>query len=135
MASLIDMTEFDWSELSAVRSARPDAVPEMIRRSLRVLEDLMEDADHACMFTLMDCPLIDDDLAAAVNALLPSSCRVSALKPISSWSSVVRSALPAFFVPMWPAHAWVERSVPRELTESLADWVAALMRRLWPDSA
>ena len=135
MASLIDVTGFDWAELSAVRYARPDAVPEMIRRALRVLEDLMEDADHACTFTLVDCPLIDDDLTMAVNTLLPNGCRVAGLEPVTSWAEQVRSALPAFFVPINQARAWAERSIARELVEALADWVVALMRRGWPDSA
>ena len=135
MASLIDVTGFDWAELSAVRYARPEAVPEMVRRALRVLEDLMEDADHACTFTLADCPLIDDDVPAAVNSLLPKGCRVAGLEPVPSWAPVVRSALPAFFVPINQPRAWVERSTPRELVEALADWAVALMRRGWPDSA
>ena len=129
------MNGFDLAELSAVRNARPDAVPEMVRRTLRVLEDLMEDADHTCTFTLVDCPIIDDDLTAAVNTLLPNGCRVARLEPVTSVAQQVRSALPAFFVPINQADAWVERAAARELAEALADWVVALMRRLWPDSA
>jgi hypothetical protein len=35
---------------------------------------------------------------------------------------------------MRQAHAWLERAVAREVTELLADWVVALMGRLWPHS-
>jgi hypothetical protein len=133
--SLIDVTEFDWAALSAARNARPDAVPEMISHALRVLEDLLEEADHACTFTLNQGPLTDDDVAASVNALLPQGCRVSGLEPASSWSTLVRQALPGFFVPGRQPHAWAEQAAARKLAEALTDWAVALMGRLWQDSA
>lgn len=98
ITSLIDVTGFDWAALSAARNARLDAVPEMISHALRVLEDLLEEVDHACTFTLVDGPLTDDDVVASVNALLPKHCRVSELEPVSSWSILVREALPGLFV-------------------------------------
>src|SRR6266545_1474735 len=112
--SLIDVTGFDWAALSAARNARLDAVPEMINHALQVLEDLLEEADHACTFTLVDGPLTDDDVAAAVNALLPKHFWVAGLEPVNSWSM---------------------QSAAQELAEALTDWAVALMGRLWPDSA
>ncbi|GGR99006.1 hypothetical protein GCM10010169_49510 [Micromonospora fulviviridis] len=47
LVSLTDVIGFNWAVLSAVRDARPDAVPEMVRHALRVLEDLLEEVDHA----------------------------------------------------------------------------------------
>jgi hypothetical protein len=135
ISSLIDVTRFDWGGLSAARNARLDAVPQMIRHALVVLEDLLEEADHACTFTLEDGPLTDGDLVASVNALLPERCRVLGLEPVSSWSAFVREVLPGFFVPGRQPQAWADRSAPRELVEALRDWVLALMERLWPDSA
>jgi hypothetical protein len=79
ISSLIDVTRFDWGGLSAARNARLDAVPQMIRHALVVLEDLLEEADHACTFTLEDGPLAEGDLVASVNALLPERCRVMGL--------------------------------------------------------
>lgn len=133
--SLVDVTGFDWAALWAARNARLDAVPEMIGHALRVLEDLMEEPDHACTFTLADGPLTDDDVVASVNALLPKRCRVSGLEPVTSWSTRVREALPGLFVPGRQPHAWAEHAPARELAEALADWAVALMRRLWSDSA
>ncbi|MEU4482497.1 hypothetical protein AB0F68_31205 [Micromonospora sp. NPDC023966] len=129
------MTEFDWATLSAARNARLDAVPDMIRHALRVLEDLLEEVDHACTFTLLNGPLIDDDVVASVNALLPKHCRVAGLESVSSWSTLVREALPGLFVPGRQPQAWAEPSAARELAEALTDWAVALMARLWPDSA
>lgn len=129
------MTDFDWSGLSAARIARLDAVPKMIGHALSALEDLLEDADHVCTFTLTDGPVVNDDLVASVDSLLPKHCRVSGLEPANSWSTVVRETLPGLFVPSRQPHAWAENAAPRELTEALADWVVALMGRLWPDSA
>ena len=108
--SLIDVTGFDWAALSAARNARLDAVPEMINHALQVLEDLLEEADHACTFTLVDGPLTDDDVAAAVNALLPKHFWVAGLEPVNSWSMLVREALPGLFVPGRQPHAWAEQS-------------------------
>ena len=121
--------------MSAVRNARPDAVPEMISHALRVLEDLLEATDHACTFTLQHGPLSDDDVATSVTALLPRHCRVSGLEPVSSWSGLVRDALPGLFLPGRPQQDWPQQSPPRELAEALTDWAVALMGRLWPDSA
>jgi len=121
--------------LSAARNARLDAVPEMISHALRVLEDLLEDVDHVCTFTLVEGPLTDDDAAASVNGLLPKHCRVSELEPVNSWSALVRLALPGLFVPGRQPEAWAEQSAPRRLAEAVADWTVALMGRLWPDSA
>jgi hypothetical protein len=135
MTSLTDVTEFDWPALSAARDARLDAVPEMIGHALRVLEDLLEVADHVCTFTLADGPLMNDDLVASVNALLPKDCRVAELKPVHSWSRLVHEALPGLFIPGRQPQAWAEHSAARQLAEALADWAVALMGRLWPDSA
>lgn len=133
--SLIDMAAFDWSALSAARDARPDALPEMIGHALRVLEDLLEVADHACTFTLTDGPLTHDDVVASVNALLPKHCRVAELERVSSWSTLVRETLPGLFIPGRQPQAWAEQSAARQLAEALADWAVALMGRLWPNSA
>jgi hypothetical protein len=133
--SLIDVTRFDWAALSAARNARLDAVPEMIGHALRVLEDLLEEVDHACTFTLADGPLTDDDVVASVNALLPKHCQVSGLEPVASWSTLVRATLPGLFVPGRQPQAWAEQSTARELAEALTDWAVALMGRLWPASA
>ena len=135
ITSLIEVTGFDWAELSAARNARLDAVPEMISHALRVLEDLLEEADHVCTFTLVDGPLTDDDVTAAVNSLLPKRCVVSGMQPVSPWTMLVREALPEFFVPARQRQAWAEESAARELAEALADWAVALMGRIWPDSA
>jgi hypothetical protein len=107
----------------------------MIRHALRVLEDLLEEADHACTFTLDYGPLADGDVATAVNALLPRRCRVAGLEPVSSWSELVREALPGLFLPGRQPEAWAGRSAPRELAEAVTDWAVALMGRLWPESA
>jgi len=128
------MTGFDWATLSAAKNARPDAVPEMIRHTLRVLEDLLEDADHICTFTLADGPYTDD-AATSVNALLPNGCRVSRLEPVASWSEQLRQVLPGLFVPARQPAAWAEHGAPRQLVEALAEWALALMGQLWPESA
>lgn len=133
--SLIDVTGFDWAALSAARYAGLDAVPEMINHALRVLEDLLEEVDHACTFTLANGPLTGDDVVASVNALLPKYCQVSGLEPVASWSTMVREALPGLFVPGRQPQAWAEQSPARELAEALTEWALALMARLWPDSA
>ncbi|MEE6309036.1 hypothetical protein V1634_19555 [Plantactinospora veratri] len=129
------MTGFDWAGLSAARNATQDAVPEMVNHALRVLEDLLEETDHVCTFTLVDGPLTADGVIASVDALLPANCRVSALEPVGSWSTTVRAALPGLFVPGRQPYAWAEQGAARTLAEALADWAVALMRRLWPDSA
>jgi hypothetical protein len=129
------VTVFDWAELLAATNAGPDAVPEMIRHVLYVLEDLLEDADHECTFTLVDGPSTDDDVVAAVNALLPERCRVAGLEPVASWTQLVGEALPELFLPGHQPRAWAEQSAPRELAEALTDWAMTLMGRLWPDSA
>ncbi|MEU1689843.1 hypothetical protein [Micromonospora sp. NPDC005707] len=129
------MTGFDWSALSAARGARPDAVPEMINHALRVLEDLLEEVDHACTFTLTGGPLVDDDVVAAIDALLPESCRTARLEPVTSWSTLVREALPGLFVPTRQPDAWAPESAARRLADGLTDWVLALMGRLWPERA
>ena len=103
----------------------------MIKHALRVLEDLLEEANHACTFTLTDVPLTTD-VVTTVNALLPSRCRVSKLEPVSSWSELVHTALPGLFLPGRPPHAWLQGMPARKLAEALADWAVALMRRLWP---
>jgi hypothetical protein len=59
---------------------------------------------------------------------------VARLEPVSSWSTVVREALPARFVPGRPPGAWSPQARPRELAEALADWVVALLARLWAES-
>ncbi|WP_446210900.1 hypothetical protein [Micromonospora sp. IBSANI012] len=129
------MTGFDWAALSAARIARLDAVPEMISHALQVLEDLLEEVDHACTFTLVDGPLTDDDVVASVNVLLPTHCRVSGLESVNSWSALVREALPGLFVPGRQPQAWAEQSAAQGLAQALTDWAVALMGRLWPDSA
>jgi hypothetical protein len=128
---VIGVTGFDWAALAAARNARLDAVPEMVGRALRVLEDLLEEVDHVCRFTLQDGPLVDGDVAASVNALLPQDCRVGGLTPVASWAAPVREALPGLFVPGRRPDAWTEGSAARELAEALADWAVALMGRLW----
>jgi hypothetical protein len=127
--------EFDWVTLSAARNARLDAVPGMISRALRVLEDLLEEVDHACTFTLDSGPLTDDDVTASVSGLLPKHCWVSGLEPVGSWSALVCAVLPGLFVPGRQPEAWAEQSAPRKLAEAVTDWVVALMGRLWPESA
>ena len=107
----------------------------MIRHALHVIEDLLEEVDHACTFTLVEGLMTDEDVVAAVDALLPNHCRVSGLEPVDSWSLLVREALPGLFVPGRQPDAWAEHSAARELAESLTDWAVALMGRLWPDSA
>jgi hypothetical protein len=134
-STLIGVTGFDWAALPAARYARTDAVPAMISRVLRVLEDLLEDADHACTFTLADGPLTDGDVAAAVTALLPPDCRIAGLEPVPSWPVLVREALPEFFLPVHQPLQWAEQSPARELVEALADWAVTLMARVWPESA
>lgn len=129
------MTDFDWTTMTAVSGARLDAVPEMIGRALRVLEDLLEQVNHACTFTLTDGPLTDDDVTLSVGALLPKQCRVSALEPAGPWSAAVRSALPGLFAPSRPPHTWTGPSPAWTLAETLTDWVVALLGRLWPDTA
>nr|WP_152332327.1 hypothetical protein [Micromonospora purpureochromogenes] len=129
------MTGFDWATLSAVSNARLDAVPAMVGHALRVLEDLLEEVDHACTFTLVNGPLTDDDVVASVNALLPRQCRVSGLEPVNSWSTLVREALPGLFMPTRQPSAWADQSSARDLAETLTDWAVALMGRLWADSA
>src|SRR5512138_67042 len=74
---------FDCSTLWAAQHARTDAVPEMINHVLTVLADLLEETNHACEFSLATGPLTDQDVAESVNALLPSSCRVSGLERVS----------------------------------------------------
>ncbi|AVT31682.1 hypothetical protein C6361_21850 [Plantactinospora sp. BC1] len=135
ITTLVAVTEFDWAGLSAARNATQEAVPEMVNRALRVLEDLLEETDHACTFTLVDGPLTGDDVGAAVDALLPANCRVSGLEPVDSWSATARAALPGMFVPGRQPHAWAEQGAARMLAEALADWAVALMGRLWPASA
>lgn len=129
------MTGFDWGMLSAARQARLDAVPDMVRHALRVLEDVLEDADHACTFTLEATPLTGAGVTAAVQALLPASCEVAGLTPAPAWSTVVGAALPGFFVPSRQPQAWTAQAAPRVLAESLSAWVTALLARLWPESA
>ncbi|MET8044308.1 hypothetical protein ABZU25_26000 [Micromonospora sp. NPDC005215] len=127
------MTAFDWTALSAARNARPDATPGTINHALRFLEDLLEETDHVCTFTLTDGPLLGD-VSTAVDALLPTSCRASRLAPVSSWSTLVDAALPGLFLPGHPAYVWAERMPARQLAESVAGWVLALLRRIWPGS-
>ncbi|GGR99011.1 hypothetical protein GCM10010169_49520 [Micromonospora fulviviridis] len=83
----------------------------------------------------MDGPLTDDDVVTSVNALLPRQCRVSGLESVSSWSALVREALPGLFVPTRQPRAWAEQSPARDLAEALTEWAVALMGRLWADSA
>ncbi|MDG6108612.1 hypothetical protein Daura_25220 [Dactylosporangium aurantiacum] len=128
------MTDFEWGTLSAARQARLDAVPDMVRHALRVLEDVLEEADHACTFTLEETPLTGD-LDAAVRALLPASCEVAGLTPVPVWSTVVGAALPGFFVPSRQPQAWAAQAAPRVLAEALSAWVTALLARLWPATA
>ena len=132
---MVDVTAFDWGTLSAARYARPDAIAGMVGHALWVLEDLLEDADHGCTFTVADGPWTSDGVTASVNALLPGDCRVSHLEPVSSWSALVREALPRRFVPGRPPSAWSTQAPARVLAEALADWVVALLARLWPASA
>ncbi|WP_327001901.1 hypothetical protein OHA72_43270 [Dactylosporangium sp. NBC_01737] len=126
------MTGFDWSTLSAARNARIDAVPDMVRHALRVLEDLLEEADHACTFTLDEAPLAAAGVAATVTTLLPQRCEVAALAPVPDWSTVVGAALPGFFVPSRQPQAWSGQAPPWLLADALAAWVVALLWRLWP---
>ncbi|WP_433124985.1 hypothetical protein ACQPWW_21325 [Micromonospora sp. CA-240977] len=127
------MTAFDWTALSAARNAKLDAVPEMINHALRFLEDLLEETNHVCTFTLTDGPLMGD-VTTAVNALLPTDCRVSRLAPVGSWSELVHAALPGLFLPGQPAYVWAEKMPARQLAEAVAGWVVALLRRIWPGS-
>ncbi|MFC4997954.1 hypothetical protein ACFPIJ_08950 [Dactylosporangium cerinum] len=129
------MTGFEWATLSAARQARIDAVPEMVRHALRVLEDLLEEADHACTFTLDVAPLTVDGVAATVAAMLPQRCEVAALVPVPDWPEAVGAALPGFFVPGRQPQAWERGAAPRVLAEALAGWVVALLARLWPHDA
>ncbi|MEV4510382.1 hypothetical protein AB0K00_15620 [Dactylosporangium sp. NPDC049525] len=129
------MTGFDWATLSAARNARLDAVPDMVRHALRVLEDVVEEADHACTFTLDAAPLAADGVTATVNTLLPLRCEVAALAPVADWSTVVGAALPGFFVPTRQPQAWAAQAAPRVLADALAAWVVALLSRLWPAEA
>jgi hypothetical protein len=129
------VTGDDWAALSAARQARLDAVPEMIRHALRVLEDLLEEADHACTFTLQEAPLTAGGVAATVQTMLPPRCEVAALTPAAAWSTVVGAALPGFFVPSRQPDAWAQRAAPRMLAEGLSAWIVALLSRLWPDRA
>ncbi|MEV4139297.1 hypothetical protein AB0J72_44925 [Dactylosporangium sp. NPDC049742] len=129
------MTGFDWAGLSAGRNARVDAVPDMVRHALKVLEDLLEEADHACTFTLADAPLAAGGVPASVQALLPQDCTVAGLAPVDDWSTVVGAALPGFFVPTRQPDAWAGAAAPRAVADGLAAWVAALLARLWPGTA
>ncbi|GAB3352279.1 hypothetical protein RMN56_27540 [Micromonospora halotolerans] len=54
---------------------------------------------------------------------------------MTSWSTLVREALPGLFVPARQPEAWAPESAARQVADGLADWVLALMRRLWPESA
>lgn len=129
------MTGFDWATLSAARNARIDAVPDMVRHALRVLEDLLEETDHACTFTLDEAPPAAAGVAATVNLLLPQRCEVAALAPAQDWPAVVGAALPGFFVPSRQPQAWAPPAAPRVLAEALSAWVVALLSRLWPAGA
>ncbi|MFC7280159.1 hypothetical protein ACFQS1_39895 [Paractinoplanes rhizophilus] len=124
---------FDWSSLHALQLARADAVPEMINHVLVMLSDLMEDADHACEFSLASGPLIDGDVAESVSPLLPSSCRVQGLYWVECWRVPVSAALPELFLPSRQPDVWEEGAPGRVLVATLADWAVALMGRLWPD--
>jgi hypothetical protein len=124
---------FDWSSLQAAQHARSDAVPEMINHVLTVLADLLEEANHACEFSLATGPLTDRDVAESVNALLPSSCRVQGLEWVSCWRTPVGDALPDSFLPAWQPDAWAKGAPARTLVETLTDWAVALIGRLWPD--
>jgi hypothetical protein len=126
---------FDWSSLWAAQHARTDAVPEMINHVLTVLADLLEDANHACEFSLATGPLIDRDVTESVNALLPSACRASGMEWVSCWRTPVGDALPEGFLPAWQPDAWAKGTPGRALVETLTDWAVALMSRLWPDDA
>lgn len=116
--------------------AQHDAVPEMVRKVLVVLQDLLEDTDHACTFTFDQGPLIGD-VATSVNALLPSGCRVVELSPVESWRALLHERLPAYFVPSGRSgiSPWDEDSAARHLADGLTALLAALLRRLWPDAA
>jgi hypothetical protein len=107
----------------------------MINHALRVLEDLLEEVDHACTFTLTGGPPVGDDVVAAVDALLPERCGTARLEPLTSWPTLVREALPGLFVPSRQPEAWAPESAVRQVADGLTDWVLALMRRLWPESA
>jgi hypothetical protein len=107
----------------------------MVGHALMVLQDLLEDADHACTFTLADGACTGDDVSASVDALLPEYCRVTALEPLNSWSAQVREVLPGLFVPSTWSLAPADWSTPRELAGALANWSVALLGRLWPESA
>src|SRR5262249_17395721 len=109
------------------------AVPEMINHVLAVLADLLEEANHACEFSLAAGPLTDRDVAESVNALLPSSCRVQGLEWVSCWRTPVGAALPEGFLPAGQPAAWAKDAPARTLVETLTDWAVALMSRLWPD--
>ncbi len=126
---------FDWATLAAARYARTDALPEMVRHALVVLEDLLEDADHACTFTLAEAQLTPGGVAATVRTLLPQGCEVATLAPVAGWPDVVGAALPGFFVPLRPPEAWTAGAPPRALAEALSAWVAVLLARLWPADA
>ncbi|MEV0713184.1 hypothetical protein [Asanoa sp. NPDC050611] len=129
------MTVFDWRSFGAAREARLELVPDIVRDALRVLEDVLDELNHACTFTLSEGPLAGDDVVASVAALLPDDCRVSRLGPVSSWLEVTRESLPGLFIPWRPEETWVRGSPPRELAEALGDWTVALLGRLWPHDA
>ncbi|WP_203702594.1 hypothetical protein [Asanoa iriomotensis] len=129
------MTSFDWNSFPAAREARLELVPDIARDALRVLEGVLDEMNHACTFTLTDGPLGDGDTTAAVEALLPTDCRVTQLEPVPSWSELARESLPGLFIPWRPEEMWQRGSPPRELAEALGDWTLALLARLWPATA
>ncbi|WP_250002129.1 hypothetical protein [Actinoplanes sp. M2I2] len=129
------MASFDWSSLPAGQAAGIDAVPEMVDHALLVLADVLEEKYLACEFSLDTGPLIDENIEASVNALLPGRCRVARMAPAPPWRPLVREALPAMFLPSGQPGVWDQGTAPRFLAESLADWAVALLSRLWPEDA
>ncbi|MDP9792932.1 hypothetical protein J2S43_001444 [Catenuloplanes nepalensis] len=125
------MTGYDWSRFPVVVDAGAEEVPEMVRRALGVLEDLLLATNHGCTFTLADGPLVDGDVATSVTALLPAGCRVDVLSLAEAWTPLVRSALPARFIPSELA----SHDVPMGVVRALADWTEALLGLIWPESA
>lgn len=126
---------FDWTPLAA--TGRAEAVPEMVKRALAVLEDLLAAPDHNCTFRLDRAPAAGDDLTSA-NRVLPPGCHASRMHDVESWQGLVVQELPERFLPGWPddeSWAWAKGTPARRLADDLTAWTVSLLRRLWPDAA
>ncbi len=128
------VTGFDWYAVSSARIRDHAVLTEMVTNALLVLADLLDDTDHACAFTVTGGPLLDGDVFASVDALLPPGCTASDLAPVGSWADTVRATLPGWFTTGQP-ELWTEQSPARELADGLVEWSAALLGRIWPPSA